>query len=170
MNTTKYKSMLALVPFLIAFTASPIRGADADSLQNPALKRFYSELQTVFRRHYPNVTSHLLKDKIHFEQDTRVFIMHESLMTGEWQDPFEERGPKPGGILCEIRLEKGRYEGQAVVPQTFDKRYFKVLLMAPYSPKHDTHLWVNISYPQRVSADFLKEFAEMVDHYEKYMD
>ena len=115
-------------------------------------------------------TSHLLKDQIHFEHDTRVFLVHEPLKTGDWQDPRETRGPKPGGILCEITLQKGEYRGAAVVPQTFDKRYFKVLVMASYSPKRDVHIYVHLSYPGNVSTDFLKEFADLVNGFETYVD
>jgi hypothetical protein len=149
---------------------APARAADDEALQNPKLKRFYSELQTLFRKHYPKATSHLLKDKIHFEHGTRIFIVHEPLMTGEWQDPWETRGPKPGGILCDITLQKGPYQGQAVVPQTFDKRYFKSLLAAPYSSKHDAHLEIHLSYPRNVSDDFLKQFTELVNDFGKYVD
>jgi hypothetical protein len=152
------------------FNATPTIAADAETPQNPALKRFYSELQTLFRKQYPDVTSDLLKDKIHFECDTRLFIVHEADMTGRWQDPWEERGPKPGGILCDITLEKGKYQGQAVVPQTFDKRYFKVLLMAPNSEKQDVHLEVHLAYPRNVSDDFLKQFTGLVSNFEKYVE
>src|SRR5438046_1774839 len=134
---TGRSTLLCLI--CLACLGPPATGAEDEALQNPALRRFYSELHTLVHRHYPKSTSHLLKDKIHFEYDTRVFIVHETYKTGEWQDPWEERGPKPGGILCDLALKKGRYEGAAMVPQTFDKRYFKVWLMAPYSAKHDTH-------------------------------
>ncbi len=170
MDMTKHNSLLLVASFLFALIAAPATGADEESSQNLALTRFYSELQTLFRKHYPKATSHLLKDKIHFEHNTRVFIVHEPLKTGEWQDPRETRGPKPGGILCDIALQKGQYQGAAVVPQTFDKRYFKVLLMAPYSAKHDVHLYVHLFYPGNVSSDFLKEFAELVNDFQKHVD
>jgi hypothetical protein len=170
MNLTKLNFLLLVVWFLFALIASPATGADQEPSHNPALKRFYSELRTLFRKHYPKATSHLLKDQIHFEHDTRVFLVHEPLKTGDWQDPRETRGPKPGGILCDITLQKGQYQGAAVVPQTFDKRYFKVLLMAPYSPKRDVHLYVHLSYPGNVSSDFLKEFAELVNDFQKHVD
>ena len=127
-----HKPWLLLLSFVCALMAAPTRAAEDETLQNPALERFYSELRTLFRKHYPKATSHLLKDKIHFEHDTRVLIVHEPLKTGEWQDPRETRGPKPGGILCDITLQKGQYQGAAVVPQTFDKRYFKVLSLLPW--------------------------------------
>jgi hypothetical protein len=170
MNMTKRKSSLPIVLFISALIAAPAGGADEEPLQNPALKRFYSELRTLFRRYYPEATSHLLKDKIHFEYDTRVFIVHEPLKTGEWQDPWETRGPKLGGILCDIELRKGRYNGAASVPQTFEKRYFKLLVMAAYSPKQDAHLYIHLSYPANVSVDFLKQFTELANDFGKYVD
>lgn len=162
--------MLLLALFATALAAPPALSADEQPLQNPAIKRLYSELGTLFRRHYPHVTSHVVNDRIHLEHDTRVFIVHEPLKSGEWQDPWETRGPKPGGILCDVELRKGRYEGAAVVPQTFDKRYFKLLVMAPYSSSHDAHLYVHLSYPANVSGDFLKQFTELVNDFAKYVD
>src|SRR5215471_6760267 len=170
MNTTRHKSLLLVVLFISALTAAPTSGTDEEPFQNPLLKRYYSELQTLFRRYYPKATSHLLKDEIHFEHDTWVFIVHEPLKTGEWQDPWETRGPKPGGILCDIELQKGKYEGAAVVPQTFDKRYFKLLVMAPYSPKQDVHLYIHLSYPANVSVDFLKQFTELANNFGRGME
>lgn len=141
--------------------------ADAEALPQAVLKPFYSDLRILFQQYYPKVTSHLVKDKIHFEQDTRVFIVHEAYKTGEWQDPWETRGPKRGGILCEIELKKGKYEGAAVVPQTFDKRYFKVLLLAPYSARQDAHLYVHLSYPADVNSEFLRLFTERINEFGK---
>ena len=167
---TKRTLWIILLFLVFAPMVRATRAADDKPLQNPALKRFYSELRMLFRKHYPEVTSHLLGDTIHFEHDTRLFIVHEALMTGQWQDPWAERGPKPGGILCDITLEKGPYNEQAGVPQTFDKRYFKVLLMAPDSTKRDVHLHVKLSYPGNVKADFLKSFGKLVNDFENYLD
>ncbi len=170
MNTIKTRHFTLLCIICLACLGLPTAGAEDEALQNPALKRFYSELRNLFHRHYPKITSHLLKDKMHFEHDTRVFIVHEAFKTGEWQDPWEERGPKPGGILCDVMLQKGRYEGAAAVPQTFDKRYFKVLGMAPYSPKRDAHLSVHLSYPRNVNEEFLRQFSELVNNFGEYVD
>jgi len=155
---------------LVVLLVPPPGGADEEAEQNPALKRLYLDFRTLFRKHYPAVTSHLLKDEMHFESDTRVFIVHEPLRTGEWQDPWQTRGPKPGGILCEMSLRKGRYMGAAVVPQTFDKRYFRLLVIAPYSVKHDAHLYVHLSYPGNVGPDFLTEFTGLVNDFERHLD
>ena len=164
------RSLLVVAGLFLALIATPVRGADDEALQNPALRRMYQELRTLFRRHYPSVTAHLLKDEMHFEHDTRLFIVHEPLKTGEWQDPWPTRGPKLGGIICDVSLRRGPYAGAAVVPQTFDKRYFQLLVMAPYSVKYDAHLYVHLAYPANVSREFLKEFTGLVDDFEHHLD
>jgi hypothetical protein len=164
------RSLLLFAALLAALIPTSARAADEEALQNPALKRLYSEFRALFRKHYPKVTSHLMKNNIHFEHDTRAFIVHEPLRTGEWQDPGETRGPKLGGILCDITLQKGQYQGAAMVPQMFDKRYFRLLVMAPYSRKSDVHLYVHLSYPGNVSSDFLKEFTGLVDDFVRHLD
>ncbi len=133
--------------------------------QNQTLQPLYKQLGDLFHHYYPNATGHLLGDKIHFEYDTRIFIVHEPSKMGEWQDPWEERGPKTDGILCEIELQHGTYGGAAVVPQTFDKRYFTVLLLAPYFQKIDAYLYVHLSYPREASKEFLKAFQDAIDHF-----
>jgi len=155
------RSLLFAV-LLPALIATPARAADSDALQDPALKRLYAEFQLLFRKYYPN--------NMHVEHDTRAFIVHEPLRTGEWQDPRETRGPKLGGILCDIALQKGPYQGAAMVPQTFDKRYFRLLIMAPYSRKHDAHLYVHLAYPGNVSGEFLRDFTGLVTDFERHLD
>jgi hypothetical protein len=135
--------------------------------QNSALKPLYSQLRDLFYQYYPRATSHLVGDKLHFECDTRVFIVHEPFKTGEWQDPWEERGPNRGGILCEIIYEKGPYQGAATVPQTFDKRYYKVLLLAPNAPSADAHLHVRLWYPANVNKDFVERFTAIINNFSR---
>ena len=169
-NITRKTSFLLLILLCSSSSLSSVCRADVEAQQNSRLGRLYSELRTLFVRHYPQVTSHQLNEKLHFEHDTRIFIIHEQRKTGEWQDPWETRGPKSGGILCDIQMREGKYEGAAVVPQTFDKRYFSLLVMAPYSQRHNAYLYVHLSYPGNVREDFLKQFAELVNGWEKYLD
>ena len=83
------------------------------ALQDPALKRLYAEFQTLFRRFYPNVTSHLLAKNMRFEHDTRAC----------------SRAPENGGMAGPARDSRA---DAAMVPQTFDKRYFRLLIMASF--------------------------------------
>ena len=137
-------------------------GAEQRSAHEPSLPAVYSELDGLFHRYYPNVASQASADAIHFEYNTRVFLIHEPLRTGEWQDAREVRGPNRGGILCHAELRKGRYAGAAAVPQTFDKRYFQLSVFAPYSAIRDEHLYVHLYHPGDVKTDFLEEFSRIV--------
>jgi len=109
------------------------------------------------------VASEALNNAIHFEYNTRVFLVHEPLKTGEWQDARDVRGPDRGGIRCDIELRRGRYLGAAVVPKTFDKRYFKLWVAAPYSASRDQHLYVHLYYPADVRTEFLETFSAVVE-------
>ena len=42
--------------------------------------------------------------------------------------------------------------------------------MAPYSSKHDAHLYVHLSYTNGVSDEFLKGFTELVNSYSRYLE
>ena len=129
---------------------------------------FQASLKNVFTSYYPAVTL-LEKDGIiTFDHATRVFQIHAPLKTGEWQDAFPQRGPNKGGIYCEIVSQTGVYSGAAVVPQTFDQYYFKILLLAPYSKRLNQHLHVRLFYPADVSEKFLKSFTDAVNRFEDF--
>ena len=144
---------------------------EAHSPKLPALKRLYSEVRRLARDYYPKVTSHVLKHKIHFEHDTRIFIVHIPDMGGDWQDPSEERGPNKAGILCDMELRPGDYGGTAPLPATFDRHYYKVLVIAPYSKKYDCYLYAHLYYPANavVSPKFLKQFQDLINDFEKHL-
>ena len=85
-------------------------------------------------------------------------------------------GPKLGGIECGIALDKGRYSGQLSMmsfstgnmgPLIYQERFYKTLLMAPYSKQRDAHLWVTLSYPSDVDQQFLREFVALITAFEK---
>jgi len=124
------------------------------------LTHLYSRLVPNFDRHYPKIRAQLTPGSIEFEQDTRTFLVHIPLKTGEWQDAREVKGPNRRGILCRIDLIEGKYQGAAALPQTFDYRYFKTLAMAVASPSGSAYLYVHLSYPDGVDAGFLKEFQD----------
>jgi len=145
------------------------RRTAADDAPKPDLKPLLKEVRKVVEKHYPKATVTLKDQTIHFEFNTRKFMIHEPTLTGEWQDAHEEPGPQKGGIYADIELRAGQYMGMATVPQSFDKRYFTLLLTAPHSRKLDHHLYIHLKYPRDVPKDFLKEFERLVDGFEKHV-
>ena len=159
---------------IVLLGALMVRAEDAERSATPtfASERFYQDVRQLVRQHYPDATSHRLGNKVHFEHDTRIFVVHDALKTGEWQDPREERGPRKNGVYCDIWFRKGAYGGAATVPQTFDKRYFTVLLLAPYSSKLDGHLYVHLKLPGngRAPEGFEEQATALINGFEKYAD
>jgi hypothetical protein len=153
--------LVTLLPSIVVLTL-PCAAAEPPPAHERTLREVYVELDRLFHRYYPRVTSELSNDAVHFEYGTRDFLIHEPRKTGEWQDARPERGPNRGGILCAIEVRKGRYPGAAVVPQTFDKRYFRLWVAAPYSARRDEHLYVHLSYPPDADVAFLERFVDIV--------
>jgi hypothetical protein len=141
----------------------------ADDAPKPDLKPLLKEVRKVVEKHYPKATVTLKDHTIHFEFNTRKFMIHEPTLTGEWQDAREEVGPQKGGIYGDIALRPGEYQGMAAVPQSVDKRYFTLWVTAPHSRKLDHHLYIHLKYPRDVPKDFLKEFERLVDGFEKHV-
>jgi len=160
------------LPFAVLALCCLLAGegrAAADDAPKPDLKPLLAEVRTLVGKHYPKATVTLRDQTLHFECNTRKFLIHEPLRTGEWQDAHEQTGPQKGGIYGDIALRAGRYEGAAVVPQSFDKRYFTLLVMAPYSRKRDHHLYVHLKYPRDVPEAFLPEFERLMTGFEKHI-
>ena len=160
----------ALLLVLAAAPAVPAEDAERPAAPTFDIERFYRDVRQLVRRHYPDATAHRLGNKIHFEQDTRVFLVHEALKTRQWQDPSEERGPRTGGVLGDIEYRAGRYRGQATVPQTIDKRYFRLLLLAPHSDRLGGYLYVHLKLPGQGTPPegFVPKLTALVNGFEAY--
>lgn len=155
--------MMVLASVVVAAFVGGTSGAGARAAApSPTLSDLLVRLRPVLQRYYPDAQSRLRGDLLEFEHDTRVFLIHGRLKTGEWQEARETRGPNSGGIVGTIELRTGRYDGAAVLPQTFDNRYFETLVMAEASDDESQYLYVHLSYPDSVKSGFLAEFREVV--------
>src|SRR3989338_2404647 len=79
---------------------------------------------------------------------------------------LERLGPKDGGILGDVTIVPGKYQGQPTLGPNglaeLDRHHFKTLLMASYNSKKDVHLWARLDYPQTVNTEFLKRYKELI--------
>ncbi len=140
------------------------------SAEDRRLDRLFRMTTALVLRYYPDAKTELRQQTIHFESRTRRFMVHEQLKTGEWQDAHETIGPQRGGVVGDMELRSGKYLGAAVVPQAFDKRYFTLLVMAPYSDARDAHLYTHVLYPADASKVFLSEFTDLVVHFAEFLN
>ena len=135
-----------------------------------ALERLFVATRGLVLTYYPDARTVLTRHAIHFEARTRRFMIHEPLKTGEWQDAREIVGPQRGGVVGHMELRAGIYRGAAAVPQAFDKRYFTLHVMAPYSAARDAHLYTHLLYPADANRVFLSAFADLVARFTDYLD
>lgn len=138
-------------------------------VSRPNFQPLLDKFQVLVRKYYPKARTSKTDKEFHFEFDKVKFLIHDRLLTGEWQDAREVWGPGVHGIVGEIRISSGQYKGMVEVPQTFDKRYFKLRLMAPYSKKLDHHLHVQLKLPDRAPKKFLKELEMLVADFENQL-
>ena len=136
----------------------------------------YAKLKPVFQKYYPTATmTNAAANGLHFEYEVTNFDFSTPAQPGSGlkrEDPIQ-RGPKHGGIVCTVYLEKGKYGGQRAMLFTpvnggefaggvIDRKEYKELLLVPYSTKHDAYLWVVLSYPPDASGTFVEEFRAII--------
>lgn len=139
----------------------------AEEQRDARAEALYKRLQALITEYYPKATFEIKDGKFTGKFNTRTFMIHHALKTGEWQDAREQEGPNKGGILCTIQSSSGKYGGAAMVPQTFDYRYFSSLLMAPENSKGNTYLIAHLNYPSGVSVDFVNRYRKLINSYAK---
>ncbi|MBP9089689.1 hypothetical protein KBI23_01585 [bacterium] len=121
-----------------------------------------TKLKALLLEFYPQSTFTKKPDGFECRFNTRTFLIHHALKTGEWQEARAQEGPNRGGILCSVTESAGRYAGAAMVPQQFEYRYFSCLLMAPYNKNIDRHLIAHLYFPDNVKPQLLKRFNELI--------
>jgi hypothetical protein len=128
---------------------------------------FFGAVRKLVEKHYPKAEFSVTGSELHFAFNTRKYMIHEARKDGEWQDATEHVGPQKGGICGDAVVAEGRFEGAAVVPQGFDRRYFVDWMAAPYAEKLKRHLLVHLKYPGNVPKEFVDDFVALIATFEK---
>ncbi|WDI44155.1 hypothetical protein [Bremerella sp. P1] len=135
----------------------------------PPFEAFSQKLSGVIEKYYPDAKLEQPKEPdqhLRWSAKTRKFMVHLPTLTGKWQEAIEMVGPDRKGILCTAHLHEGPYMGMAAVPQTFDRHYFQVLMMAPNRKDVNAHVIVRLYYPSDVDKAFVSEIAELVNQFD----
>ena len=122
----------------------------------------YDQVQKLLTQHYPQAKFERSNGNFVAKFDTRTFMIHHALKTGEWQEARPQEGPNRKGIQCSISSAPGRWAGAAMVPQSFEYHYFTSLLMAPYNEKLNRHLIAHLDYPNGTSPQLLTEYQKVL--------
>jgi hypothetical protein len=183
-NSDDEKSTAARIALLLKASAI-VRGEnELESGQVP--DPICVKLQALFQKYYPKATfTNGEATGIHFEYEVGMVEVPADTKSGNPATPSGAqqrmaRGPKKGGIMCDVLLQKGEFLGQLKLTWedgggpygkfVIDRKVYKEHLMAPYSAKRDAHLWVNLLCPPDASEDFLKEFDAIMTDFQKDVD
>ena len=153
---------LLFILFSMVCLASYGQAEEKPKWNEPPLEELQRSLSRLLHRQYPRLEQDDSKQgegTLRWDWNTRKFMVHLPSLTGKWQDASEMEGPNREGILCTAQIHKGQYQGMAVAPQTFERFYFKVLMMTPYRKDIDAHVVVRLYYPPGVDPKFLTEFT-----------
>jgi hypothetical protein len=92
---------------------------------------------------------------------TMVFTLHSRSMTGEYSaNTYKEEGPNYRGFLLSVRVEPGRYNGQAVVPQELHGPYYATYIDDPKEVDGKTHYVISFSYGSRIDQKLKKAIMD----------
>jgi hypothetical protein len=168
---TVFESALALLLIL-----GPMNAWGDESKSRPVSDRVCAKLEALFKKHYPKATfENQGVDGIHSEYKVTTFEFPYTGPKGVKREAEKQRGPKKGGILCSVYSHPGPYMGQLqlspsakgmVAQYLTDRKEYKQLIMAPYSPHSDVHMWVALSFPADVDEAFLEEFRQIMTDFE----
>ncbi len=164
-------ALLSIMLFAVASTTAQ----EAKKADVPMLTELSRKIASLVQEYYPEAGLTNSERTIHFEWRARAFMVHEPLMTGDWQDARAVRGPNRGGVVCDISLHLGKYENtqwdRTAAPAghrywAFDKRYYQELLFIPYSSVRDCHLYVLLRIPADASPKFIERFDDLISNFE----
>ncbi|PQO36874.1 hypothetical protein C5Y96_06830 [Blastopirellula marina] len=154
---------------LVLVLVSQGRADEKLTWDDPPFQAFSENLGGVIGKYYPDARLERPKassKSLEWSYKTRKFMVHLPTLTGQWQEASEMLGPDRKGILCTAEIHEGPYVGMAVVPQTFDRHYFKVLMMAPNRKDVGAHLIVRLFYPSDIDKAVVSEIAELVQQFD----
>ena len=163
--------MLWILPGLLfgLLTVFESRAEEKLSWDQTPFQTLEEKLGSVLKRHYPDIKLKRPKSataSVEWSYKTRKFMVHLPTLTGQWQEATETLGPDRDGIICTAVIREGPYAGMAVVPQTFDRHYFHVLMMAPGRDDANAHVVVRLYYPPGTDKAVVSEIAELVQKFD----
>jgi hypothetical protein len=98
---------------------------------------------------------------INAKHGTMTFTIHRRWKTGEILEQTDQtEGPNFEGFILALSVQEGKYEGQAVVPQTLGTPYWQTYIDRPATEDGQGHYVINFSYGSRLNKEFMKELFE----------
>lgn len=119
------------------------------------LPEVYKDVENLVHTYYPDAEISKSDDGMHFEFKTKMME----------QNRLTVKAPRLGGIVGDIKVTPGRYEGNEYLPMLTHDVLFSTLLLAPYSNAEKSHLHTKLLFPPNAPAPFLNSFKKVLAQY-----
>ena len=128
-------------------------------LKKQAPDVIYKNIMETVKQFYPQAAITLKGNTLHFEYKTRKMYEHYTRKL--------ELAPEPGGILGDVDLRPGEYNGldKDKVPSESFQGFRTTLLLAPYSKELKTHMYVKIICPVESPTEFKDKIKANVNSF-----
>ena len=119
------------------------------------------KIRKLVKKHFPDAVVFQDKRKLTAKHGTMVFTIHRHWKTGKIRKETDQvEGPNYQGFVISISVQDGRYEGQAMVPQVLNQRYWQTYIDRPPTENGNGHYVINFSYGSRLDKDFMRAVFE----------
>lgn len=122
----------------------------------------FKQFEALVREYYPKAKLKQAGETMHVEYKTKIYA-----------NPATNRnelGPLWGGLVADLELKPGEYQGIEKMPQQLNQySFYIVMLDAPYSKNANQHLYTRLMYPFDTPPDFLKRYKILVSEFDKYV-
>lgn len=147
---------------LLVVTAAVCIVACSATLAAPAKQTELADrIGKLVTKHFPDAVLSQDNGTFSAKHGTMVFTVHRHSKTGEiWKETDQVEGPNFRGFMISISVRDGKYEGQAVVPQSLNERYWQTYIDRPATEDGKGHYVINFSYGARLDRDFKKAVFE----------
>lgn len=133
-----------------------IAAAPAAAPQAVDVDTIFQDLQNLVKEYYPNGKMTYANRKLHFQfRVAKELSAHTKTVS---------LAPLPGGIIGDVSLEPGAYEGadKQLLPSDVVDGTQSILQMAEFSRQRNSHLLAKLVYPPDVLTDFKDRFKYIV--------
>jgi hypothetical protein len=117
----------------------------------------FTQVQALVKEYYPKAQWSPSEDTLHFEYKTKDEVGYYSGRSA--------KTPQAGGVLGDITLKPGRYEGKLVSEQ--QDGFHTILTLGPYSSRTNAHILARLMFPSDVPSDFKDRIVELVNAFGK---
>jgi len=151
----------------------PLCANDGKQDTDAVCKEFHQLFQPVLKKYFPDATTVVFENQIHFEHDTRLFIDEIVAKLPFGAEPIIglERGPKADGVFGHIscKSEASRQPAPARAEGTFKRKHFSETMLFHVSERHDVRFDVMLRLPEdgKKSRAFLKELKAALQDFGK---